>query len=155
MLCGIMNLPGPVEKDQVYLKALGAAIKEVAEETMTEAIEKAVIENSVVTGSNERKILAGFDGSWQKRGHQSKKKGVVKATSVETGKVLDVSSLSKFCCCLDKSNHDASCAANYMGSSGGMEVAGALEIFNRSLEKHNVMYDTYLGDGDSKGYKAV
>lgn len=36
-----------------------------------------------------------------------------------------------------------------------MEVAGALEVFRRSVPEYNVMYTEYLGDGDSNGYKAV
>ncbi|GFX50225.1 uncharacterized protein TNCV_2782471 [Trichonephila clavipes] len=38
---------------------------------------------------------------------------------------------------------------------GGMEVEGALRIFNRSEVLHNLRYTQYLGDGDSKAYKAV
>ncbi|GFW65213.1 uncharacterized protein TNCV_394791 [Trichonephila clavipes] len=37
----------------------------------------------------------------------------------------------------------------------GMEVEGALRIFNRSEVLHNLRYTQYLGDGDSKAYKAV
>ncbi|GFV90728.1 uncharacterized protein TNCV_2224441 [Trichonephila clavipes] len=47
------------------------------------------------------------------------------------------------------------CSANYFGNSGGMEVEGALRIFNRSEVLHNLRYTQYLGDGDSKAYKAV
>ncbi|GFW22285.1 uncharacterized protein TNCV_1430391 [Trichonephila clavipes] len=36
-----------------------------------------------------------------------------------------------------------------------MEVEGALRIFNRSEVLHNLRYTQYLGDGDSKAYKAV
>ncbi|GFV33664.1 uncharacterized protein TNCV_4567791 [Trichonephila clavipes] len=50
--------------------------------------------------------------------------------------------------------HDE-CSANYFGNSGGMEVEGALRIFNRSEVLHNLRYTQYLGDGDSKAYKAV
>ncbi|GFT50202.1 uncharacterized protein TNCV_3622571 [Trichonephila clavipes] len=45
------------------------------------------------------------------------------------------------------------CSANYFGNSGGME--GALSIFNRSEVLHNLRYTQYLGDEDSKAYKAV
>lgn len=37
--------------------------------------------------------------------------------------------------------------ANYICTSGGMEVAGALEIFERWVE-NNVKYTEHLGDGD-------
>ncbi|GFX71902.1 transposable element Tc1 transposase [Trichonephila clavipes] len=36
-----------------------------------------------------------------------------------------------------------------------MEVEGAFRIFNRSEVLHNLRYTQYLGDGDSKAYKAV
>ncbi|GFS73765.1 uncharacterized protein TNCV_1458101 [Trichonephila clavipes] len=36
-----------------------------------------------------------------------------------------------------------------------MEVERALRIFNRSEVLHNLRYTQYLGDGDSKAYKAV
>lgn len=45
--------------------------------------------------------------------------------------------------------------ANYIGSSGGMEVAGALQLFHRSEELYDVRYLDYLGDGDSKAFQSV
>ena len=36
-----------------------------------------------------------------------------------------------------------------------MEVVGVKEIFRRSVEKYNVRYINYLGDGDTKSYSAV
>ncbi|CAN7975153.1 unnamed protein product [Ixodes persulcatus] len=36
-----------------------------------------------------------------------------------------------------------------------MESAGAVNIFLRSVEKHKMMYTTYVGDGDSKAYISV
>lgn len=140
MLFGILNLPQHA--------------KLVAEESMSEAIEEAVEESSLDCVGENRVISAAFDGTWQKRGYQSLN-GVVTATCIETGKVIDVSILTKHCKCSNKENHDDSCTANYIGSSGGMEVAGAKEIFSRSIEKYNVRYVNFLGDGDSKGYNAV
>jgi hypothetical protein len=119
---------------------------------MNEAAEEAVLEN--MENQNPRDISAAFDGTWQKRGYQSKN-GVVTCTSVDTGKVIDVSVLSKYCVCKNKDNHDKSCTKNYDGSSGGMEVVGVKEIFQRSVEKYNVRYINYLGDGDSKSYISV
>ena len=34
-----------------------------------------------------------------------------------------------------------------------MESSAAVEIWNRSLENHNLVYGTYIGDGDSSSYK--
>lgn len=36
-----------------------------------------------------------------------------------------------------------------------MESEGVLEIYNRSLEKYNVRYNPFIGDGDSSSYSAV
>ena len=47
------------------------------------------------------------------------------------------------------------CKLNYKGSAGGMEVAGAKNIFGRSVEKYGLRYLKFLGDGDSKSYPAV
>lgn len=47
------------------------------------------------------------------------------------------------------------CTANYIGTSGGMEVEGALTLFQRPIEKYNVRYTEYLDDGDSSAYKTV
>ncbi|GFV43676.1 uncharacterized protein TNCV_880021 [Trichonephila clavipes] len=90
-----------------------------------------------------------------KKGHTSLN-GVVTAVSVDTGKVIDAEILSRKCSCHFNGNlHRDECSANYFGNSGGMEVEGALRIFNRSEVLHNLRYTQYLGDGDSKAYKAV
>ncbi|KAJ8963128.1 hypothetical protein NQ318_018593, partial [Aromia moschata] len=39
--------------------------------------------------------------------------------------------------------------------AGKMEVNGVKEVFQRSEEKHNVKYAQYIGDGDSKTFKAI
>ena len=36
-----------------------------------------------------------------------------------------------------------------------MEAEGACRIYGRSLAKHNLKYIPFVGDGDSKSYKAV
>lgn len=48
--------------------------------------------------------------------------------------------------------HKNVCTANYTGSSGGTEVAGATALCGRSLNKLGLRYKEYLGDGDSKGF---
>lgn len=111
-------------------------------------------------------IAAAFDGTWQKRGHSSIN-GVMTVTSFDSGKVLDFECLSKFCnkCIrkplstdeqlLKEHKESRACQANYSNSSGGMEVAGALKLCNRSKDKLNLRYTRYLGDGDSKGFANV
>ena len=36
-----------------------------------------------------------------------------------------------------------------------METDGVVSLFERSLEKYNLIYKTFIGDGDSKSYAAV
>ena len=36
-----------------------------------------------------------------------------------------------------------------------MEGAGAVEIFCHSVEKHDLIYSEYLGDGDTSSFKEV
>ena len=36
-----------------------------------------------------------------------------------------------------------------------MEVEGALKMWNRSIQKHNLRYSFMVSDGDSKAFKAV
>lgn len=154
MLCGVMNLPSPSVKNSKNVNILKTAVKELAEKSMKLAVTEAVEENSTESEIDDRDLTAAFDGTWQKRGHQSLN-GVVTCTSVDTGKVLDVEILTKHCLCLDKNCHDDNCKANYSGSSGGMEVAGVQAIFSRSKEKYNVQYTKFLGDGDSAAFGSV
>ena len=57
---------------------------------------------------------------------------IVTATSVDTGIVIDVYIMSKHCRCPHKlkNEHAQNCVANYSGTSGGMEVAGVINIYN-------------------------
>jgi hypothetical protein len=150
-LCAIMNLPPPVTKFNLYNKFLAEAAEIVSVESMKAAVKEAIEENE-----GETNISAAFDGSWQRRGHNSKN-GVMTATSVDTGKVLDVAVLTKHCRCSEKLEdlHEVKCEANFKGASGGMEVTGACQIFERSEATRGVRYTEYLGDGDSKAFKSV
>jgi len=48
-----------------------------------------------------------------------------------------------------------SCDINHDKSSGAMESVGAVEIFKSSIQKYNLIYDEYLGDGDTSSFKDV
>ena len=110
------------------------------------------------------------DGFWQKRGFSSLL-GATTVISIDTGKCLDYSVLSKKCsiCTYWESGKDTegyetftnvirdthTCSKNHDGSAGSMEVAGILECFKSSIEQYGLRYTEYLGDGDSKSYKQV
>lgn len=150
-LCSVMNLPQPPRRFESYNKELGKSIINVAKRSMDSAKREAVNEND-----NGNNISVIFDGTWQKRGHTSLN-GVVTVTSLDTGKVLDVECMSKYCNkCYGKNimNHEG-CVANYSGTSGGMEVAGVTKIYERSVVENQVRYTNYLGDGDSKAFETV
>lgn len=67
---------------------------------------------------------------WKKREHNSLN-GVVIATSVTKGRVIDCEVLSKFCICEYrlKNIHTNDYIANYSGTRGGMEVEVVVNIF--------------------------
>ncbi|GFU54021.1 uncharacterized protein TNCV_246511 [Trichonephila clavipes] len=150
VFCGVMNLPPPPKRFYESLHALNNATEKVAKVSMALAAAETLSFNN-----GNPNVPVAIDGTWQKRSHTSLN-GVVTAVSVNTGKVVDAEILSRKCSCHFNGNlHSDECSANYFGNSGGMEVEGALRIFNRSEVLHNLRYTPYLGDGDSKAYKAV
>lgn len=146
----VMNLPKP-SKFAKYNQMLLTVAQMVCVQSMKEAVEKAVQQND-----GDRDITCAFDGSWQRRGFSSLN-GVMTATSVTSGQVVDVEVMSKFCQCKERleNQHDNSCIANYSGTSGGMEVEGVTKMFARSQENYGIRYKNYLGDGDCKGFETV
>ena len=111
-----------------------------------------------------------LDGTWQKRGFSSLN-GIV--TAMSNSKCLDVHVMSKYCkqCVIwegrkGNPNYDSEqwklihyesgdCEINHTKSSGAMEAAGAIEIFCRSIEKNGLIYNKYLGDGDTSSFTEV
>lgn len=151
--CGVMNVPPPPTMYSLHERILANATESVCENSMKIAVEQAVKEND---NPQKTDLCVAVDGSWQKRGHVSLN-GIVSVTSVDTGKVLDIYAMSKYCLCpqREKKEHKPDCMANYLGTSGGMEVEGAVKIFQRSVTRYGVRYTDYLGDGDSNAYKSV
>ena len=47
------------------------------------------------------------------------------------------------------------CGINHHGSSDAIEKDSAVEIFCRSVEKHNLRYTVYIGDGDASSFGEV
>lgn len=152
MLCSLLDIPSPPQKFMRLTKMLAPAIKTVAEESMKTAAKEAVEQND---SDRPTEISAAIDGTWQKRGYTSLN-GVITLTSFDTGKVLDYECLTRFChVCKGENKGPHECKINYVGSSGGMESSGAINIFRRSVETRGVKYTKYLGDGDSKAFSSV
>ena len=112
-------------------------------------------------------IVVMCDGTWSKRGFTSLY-GVVVVASWESGKVLNTEVLTKYCaeCSRHESmqkdseeykswweGHQDRCNVNYHGSSPAMEATGALRIWQRSVQKHNLRYMVIISDGDTKTVK--
>ena len=165
----LMDMPKPMTAKNYdkAVKAITKKVKSVAEETLQDAATD--FKNNLADNSDGiYDASVSCDGTWQRRGHSSHN-GVMTAISVDTGKILDIEAMSRICkeCNanehLKKNNpkqyeewrarHD--CNLNYRGSAPGMELEGAKRIFNRSIDKHNLRYINFYGDGDSKSYIAV
>ena len=157
--CGLMCMLHPITK-RAYAshnkKLYDSSLKEreasfaAAAELCIDASEDDVID-----------IIVTCDGIWARRGFQSLY-GVVVVASWDTGKVFDVEVLSKHCQVyaahrdMDESSdefldwweeHQASCEANYNGSSPAMESHGALNIWKQSVELYKLRYTSKISDG--------
>ena len=109
-------------------------------------------------------VSVSVDGAWQKRYGFNSLVGMVFVISIDTGQVLDYVVKCLFCQkCKShknatdewKSKHKAERCVNHEGSSGAMEKEGTIEMFLRSIEKHQLQYTIYVGDGDSSSFGAV
>ncbi|GFV63304.1 uncharacterized protein TNCV_1374011 [Trichonephila clavipes] len=89
--CGLMNLPPPPAKFERHNSLFLNVLKTISEDSMNAAVHEAVIAND-----NNSNIAVAVDGTWHKRGYSSLN-GVVCATSVENGKVIDFEALTKYC----------------------------------------------------------
>lgn len=176
--CAVMNLPTPlaVASFARHSKAFSKISQEEAERKMKQAatrIRESILKKNPIAdkqdGDNALPVAISIDGTWHRRGYSSKY-GVVVAILVDTGEVVDVEVLSKHCFeCKKHQNddkesglyknwqeaHKSRCQINYDGSSGGMEGAGALAIFKRSIDQRQLKYTTFVGDGDSDTFKVV
>jgi hypothetical protein len=162
----IMNMPPPLTNHSYDItnNKLHKVYKEISSQSMKAAVSE-LREMLNANGSDDEVIDCGIsiDGTWQRRGYSSLN-GVVAGLSHENKKVIDVFTLSKFCMQCEvhkrinnpidfecwKATHN--CQVNHFGSAGSMEAAGAQEIFHSSIQKYNLRYTKYLGDGDSSSF---
>ena len=142
-------------------KTTTLAYRVVAEKSMQKAAAEAKAINDCPGIKRSR---VSIDGSWQKRGHSSLNDVV---TAISGDKCVDVEVFTKHCNGCKMWNNkkgtpeyqcwlvDHECEINHERSSGSMESAGAIAIFNRSITKNNIIYEEYLGDGDTSSYNDV
>ncbi|XP_070185057.1 uncharacterized protein, partial [Littorina saxatilis] len=165
---GNMNMPASMYKTSwVHHKK---AILQATERTAEESTKKAAADLKAAKGDQ---VTVSCDGTWQRRGFQSKN-GVFTLLSADkqNSKVIDTVTMSSYCdsCAKNKKkktpeefiewrDHDhipkGECDKNHDGPAGGMEAAGALTAFQRSVDQHQLKYVSFLGDGDSKAYASV
>lgn len=175
--CSIMNMP--CLSKNAYYKQVDTILDVLEGETKEELVRAGQRLRKLIMEENgdldDTKVLdaaVSFDGTWAKRGFTSLT-GVVFAISVDTGEVLDYHVLSKACqaCSLKKSQcegdeerfeewrreHVASgkCDINFAGSSPAMEAEGAVILWKRSIELHNIRCKWMVSDGDSKAFSSV
>jgi hypothetical protein len=168
--CGIMDLPPPVRKSSYNQinKTLRDAACSVQADMMREAAE---IEYSLAEDSGDRirDIDISFDGTYMTRGFSSNV-GVAVVIGCQTGKVLDTGTRSKVCKSCEywkkqdpnsvkyqewEAKHQDHCTLTHEGSSGGMESKIARDLFSESVEKYNLRYSRFIGDGDTNSFKKV
>ena len=171
--CSIMNMPC-MSKTAYYKQVdnILEALEDEAEEQMKKAGERLrqhiLNENPSKSKDETLEAAVSFDGTWAKRGFTSLT-GVVFVISVDTGEILDYHVISKTCkkCEMKKvkcdnddefqewllEHHD--CDINFAGSSPAMESEGAVVMWKRSVERHNLQYKWMVSDGDSKAFSAV
>ena len=148
-------------------KKLNSAYADSAKESMENAAQE--VWDIVNPNADTNDIVDSdicIDGSWQKRGHHSLN-GVVTGISRENKKVFNVQVFSRFCHSCSKWESQKgtpeyekwkvahTCSKNHSGSAGSMESKGAINIFSKLIEKYNLRYVHYIGDGDTESYKKV
>ena len=167
--CGYMDFGLSLSKHAYYdiLEHIRIAARTVAEAVLRKAVNEEKEKNEAA-GNIRNHLSVSGDGSWSKRGFSSLI-GIVSLVGKFTGKILDVivkSSVCKICeskaaekddieMDIWREEHKAECTANHDGSAGKMEVDGVLEMFERSVELHDVYYENYIGDGDTKTFKCL
>ncbi|EZA51573.1 hypothetical protein X777_09740 [Ooceraea biroi] len=169
IFCGLMDIGQGTSKTaydhavQHIHSATSAVIDVLCKKVVQE--EK---EENVKNGRSPSNFKVSGDGSWKKRGFSSLY-NVTTLIGYYSGKVIDLVIKGSYyqACTYWKSQknteeylqwyeeHKEQCLANHSGSAGKMEVDAIKEMFTRSEEKFEVKYGNYIGDGDSKTYKAI
>ena len=168
----LMNLPKPhLDMCPANLDALVDVSRNIASRSMQQHAE-AVRHKSTANVSSMPGVVrcnVSFDATWHQRGHYSNQ-GFAAVIESTLGKVIDYVVYDRVCSKCTKwpkerreqepegysrflTEHKSHCQANYNGTSQSMESSAAIEMWGRSIEKNQLMYETYIGDGDSSSFK--
>ena len=163
----LMNLPKSVTANN-YDKIINKLVKTskaVAVIKMQDACEELRADSS---SDAIKDVEVSPDGTWQRRRYSSLN-GVVTVISIKNDTILDIEPRSRTCkACvlkgpLKKTDHLAFeewkmsdvCKLNHSSSAGNMEPVGAKRIWERSLQKKNLRYTSFYGNGDSKSFSTI
>ena len=172
LMCTIFDLNPPDKNmSKSQLSRFMSASTTLAKRSMKFAGEQAYSHAAAVGDSPTglRECAVSFEASWHRRGHYSNQ-GFAAAIETVSGKILDYSLYDRVCYYCSKwpesrrsscpeefedywSAHKEFCTANFKGTSQSMESTGAIDVWRRSIENHNLAYGTYIGDGDSSSFK--
>ena len=151
-ICTDFNFPEPVTGNSYngYIRHVEEQSIANCECSLSDAAEK--LRKMKLNGEDDGRIIrvgASVDCAWQKRYGFNSLNGMVFVISIDTGRVLDYVVKMK-CCHVCKANRKASNewkrnhkkdrCVNHEKSSGAMEVEGSIEMFLRSVNKHNTQH---------------
>lgn len=167
--CGLMDIGQGISYSAYnnIVQHIHSASKNVFEALCAKAVTEEQKENEKHERPLSNLKISG-DGSWKKRGFTSLY-GVTTLIGYYSVKIVDLLVKGSYCQSCNYwrirknekefeewyEEHAEECAANHSGSVEKMEVDAIKEMFLRSEKKYNVKYSNYIGDGDSKTYKAI
>ena len=173
LACALLDLPVPqknlnkrsMERFIEVTSKVSAIAMDLAAEEVRCRVDS---EPSVINGVTRCHVS--YDASWHRRGHYSNQ-GFGAAIDSTSGKVLDYGVTQRVCkkCCnwSDERKvafpeeyesfleHHTNCTINFTGTSQAMEGAIAVDLWSRSVKRNQLVYSTYIGDGDSSSFKRV
>lgn len=169
--CGLMDMRAFISQPtyDLIIDNIHSSIKTATEKIFQQACtEEKYLASEHQGTEHSTELTVSGDGTWKKRGFSSLY-GVTSLIGYYSGKIIDIVVKSAYCKQCEtwkkklnteeyeewSTEHVNTCTANHSGSSGKMEVASVIEMFQRSLEKFGVMYKNYIGDGDSKTYSGI
>ena len=96
LFCNLMNMPSAMASKAYddIVKTLSDSCEKIAEKLMNDAATE--IHDLSKSSDSVVDTSISLDGGWQKRGYSSLN-GYVAALSMESGKVLDIEVMSRFC----------------------------------------------------------
>jgi hypothetical protein len=173
----MLNLNIPCMSQTKYSKLQKELLKNynsAARKCMFEAVEeekKLALANGNYKEGEIPLLTVIVDGCWGKRSYRtnySALSGCAVIIGFYTKKVLWFGVRNKYCVICERAknrketlseekylSHKAYCNVNYVGASTGMETSILVEGFKTSLPLYGVIYNKFIGDGDSSVFKKL